>query len=113
MEAVNKNVRSKSKILNYLKSINVEASNYHIEIELDNILISVIKLSSTTTTLTKKETKYSISLLCVDKTNENIYDNIFLKEFNDETEADNYFNELVNKVNNTNENELKNLIISY
>lgn len=77
MEVINKNVRSKSKILNYLKSINVEASNYHIEIELDNILISVIKLSSTTTTLAKKETKYSVSLLCVDKTNDNTYDNIF------------------------------------
>ena len=44
MEVVNKNVRSKSKILNYLKSINVEASNYHIEIELDNIYDSIFKI---------------------------------------------------------------------
>lgn len=42
-----------------------------------------------------------------------IFMTVFLKQFNDETEVDNYFNELVSKVNNTNENELKNLIISY
>lgn len=113
MEVVNENVRSKSKILDYLKSLNVEANNYHIEIELDNILISVIKLSSNTTTLTSKTYKYSVSLLCIDKTNNNVYDNILLKEFNSEKEADTYFNELIDKINNTNEEKLKNLIMTY
>lgn len=113
MEAVNKNVRSKSKILEYLKSIKVDSSNTHIEIELDSMLISVVKISSVTTTLDNQKEDYSVSLVCIDKDNDMIYDNVFLKEFNNQEQAEKYFNELLNKVKNTNETELKNLIISY
>jgi len=113
MEVVNKNVRSKNKILEYLKSISVDANNTHIDIELDSMLISIVKLSSVITTLSEHTTNYSICLVCVDKENNIIYDDIFKKEFKNEEEADAYVNELINKVNNTNEKELKNLIISY
>lgn len=113
MEAVNKNVRPKNKILEYLKSINVDANNTHIDIELDSMLISIVKLSSVITTLSNQTTNYSICLVCVDKENNIIYDDIFKKEFQNEEEADTYKEELVNKVNNTDEKELKNLILSY
>jgi len=113
MEAVNENVRSKSKILDYLKSINIDASNTHIEIELDSMLISVVKISSVTTTPSKQENNYSVSLVCVDKSNNMIYNDVFLKELDNDIQAEEYFNELVEKVKNTNEAELKNLIISY
>ena len=113
MEAVNENVRSKNKILDYLKSINVDASNTHIEIELDSMLISVIKISSVTTTLNKQVNNYSVSLVCVDRSNNMLYNDVFLKEFNNSDKAEEYFNELLEKVKNTNEAELKNLIISY
>ena len=113
MEVVNENVRSKSKILDYLKSINVDASNTHIEIELDSMLISVVKISSVTTTINKQVNNYSVSLVCVDKSNNMIYNDVFLKEFNNSDQAEEYFNELLEKVKNTNEAELKNLIISY
>lgn len=113
MEVVNKNVRSKNKILEYLKSINVDTNNTHVEFELDDILISVIKIESVTTILNNISSSYSVSLVCVDKTNNMIYDDVFLKEFDNEESASIYFNELIDKVNNTNEVELKNLIISY
>ena len=98
MEVVNENVRSKSKILDYLKSINVDASNTHIEIELDSMLISVVKISSVTTTLNKQVNNYSVSLVCVDKSNNMIYNDVFLKEFNNSDKAEEYFNELLETI---------------
>lgn len=113
MEVVNENVRSKNKILEYLKSINVDANNTRFDIELDSMLISVVKLSSVISTLSKQTTNYSICLVCVEKDNNIIYDDILKKEFENEQEADAYLNELINMINNTNEKELKNLIKSY
>ena len=57
--------------------------------------------------------KYSVCLVCVDKSNNMIYNDVFLKEFNNSDKAAEYFNELLETVTNTNEAELKNLIISY
>ena len=63
-----------------------------------------------------KELDYSPNYLAqnlANKSNNMIYNDVFLKEFNNSDQAEEYFNELLEKVKNTNEAELKNLIISY
>lgn len=113
MEVVLKNVRSKNKILEYLKSVDIKSENKHEEVELENLLISVVMIKIITSTLEDKSYNYSVSLVCIKKEDNSLYDNVFLKEYTQEEQAEVYYKELLDMVNNTNETDLYNQITSY
>lgn len=113
MEVVLKNVRSKNKILEYLKSVDIKSENKHEEVELENLLISVVMIKTITSTLEDKSFNYSVSLVCIKKGDNSLYDNVFLKEYTQEEQAGVYYKELLDMVNNTNETDLYNQITSY
>lgn len=99
MEVVNNNVESKGNILEYLKSINVNSSNKHEEIELDNYIASIVMIVTSSSTLNNSDEEYIIYLLFQDKKDNKIYGKFFNKEFTNKNEAENYYANLKNKVN--------------
>ena len=110
MEVVNNNVESKGNILEYLKSINVNSSNKHEEIELDNYIASIVMIVTNSSTLNNSDEEYIIYLLFQDKKDNKIYGKFFSKEFTNKNEAENYYANLKNKVNYFTDNDVHNLI---
>ncbi|MGM9875691.1 MAG: hypothetical protein ACI310_00480 [Bacilli bacterium] len=110
MEVVNNNVESKGNILEYLKSINVNSSNKHEEIELDNYIASIVMIVTSSSTLNNSDEEYIIYLLFQDKKDNKIYGKFFNKEFTNKNEAENYYANLKNKVNYFTDNDIHNLI---
>lgn len=110
MEVVNNNVESKGNILEYLKSINVNSSNKHEEIELDNYIASIVMIVTSSSTLNNSDEEYIIYLLFQDKKDNKIYGKFFNKEFTNKNEAENYYVNLKNKVNYFTDNDIHNLI---
>lgn len=110
MEAVNNNVESKGKILEYLKSINVNSVNKHEEIELDKFIASVVMITTSSSTLNSKEEEYSVYLLLQDKTDNKIYGKFYNKEFNDKLEAEEHYSTIKNKVKSFTDKDINALI---
>lgn len=110
MEAVNNNVESKGKILEYLKSINVNSVNKHEEIELDKFIASIVMITTSSSTLNSKEEEYSVYLLLQDKTYNKIYGKFYNKEFNDKLEAEEHYSTIKNKVNSFTDKDINALI---
>ncbi len=110
MEAVNNNVESKGKILEYLKSINVNSSNIHEEFELDNYIASVVMIITSSTTLNGSDEEYVVYSLFQDKKDNKIYGKYFNQEFNNKDEAKKYYTDLKSKVRTLTNNDILNLI---
>ena len=110
MEVVNNNVESKGKNLEYLKSINVNSSNKHEEIEFEDYIASVVMITTISTTLNSSDDEYEIYLLFQDKKNDRIYGKIFDKIFTSKNEANDYYNELIRKTKSLTNKEILNLI---
>ena len=83
-----------SNIIDYLKSIEVSGSNKHEEYETDDYLLSVIMITLENKTSKNICTKYSVCLVCADKEENIIFDDLKLKDFYDINSANNYYNEL-------------------
>ena len=107
MEVVNKNVKSKSPTIEYLKSIDINSTNKHEEKEFDNYIVSVVLITTDTTTLNSFTKDYEVYLVVVDKTNEILHGNLLLKEFGSYDKAISYYNELKSKIDNCSENDIK------
>ena len=110
MEAVNNNVESKGNILEYLKSIKVNSSNKHEEIELDNYVASIVMIVTSSSTINTSNEEYNIYLLFQDKKDNKIYGQFFNKEFTNKKEAEDYYVDLKNKVNSFTDKDVLNLI---
>lgn len=111
MEVVNKNVKSKNEILEYLKSIEVSSDNKHEEKDIGNYIVSVVLVSMMTSTLNSSKDDYNVYIAVADKLNNKVYGNILIKDFNEYNNADSYYNELRDKVNKFCENDIEKLII--
>ena len=107
MEVVNKNVKSKSPTIEYLKSIEINSTSRHEEKEFDNYIVSVVLITTDTTTLNSFTKDYEVYLVVVDKTNETSQGNLLLKEFASYDNAISYYNELKSKIDNYSENDIK------
>ena len=110
MEEVNNNVESKGKILEYLKSINVNSVNKHEEIEVDKFIASVVMITTSSSTLNSKEEEYSVYLLLQDKTDNKIYGKFYNKELTDKLEAEEHYSTIKNKVNSFTDKDINALI---
>ncbi|MDY3934604.1 MAG: hypothetical protein SOZ11_03605 [Bacilli bacterium] len=97
MEVVKENVESKKNILEYLKSIDVNSSNKHEEIELDNYVVCVVMITTESTTLNSCEKDFCVYLLIQDKKDKKIYGKFFNQNFVSDNSAKNYYNELKEK----------------
>lgn len=104
MESNEKTEIPRNKLLEYLKSIEVNSTSKHEEIENDKYLISVVMFITKSKTSIREEQKCSVSLLCVEKEKNITYDDLFLKEFTDLKEADSYYQSLLKQAKN---NEVK------
>ena len=110
MEVVNNNVESKGNILEYLKSIKVNSSNKHEEIELDNYVASIVMIVTSSSTINTSNEEYNIYLLFQDKKDNKIYGKFFNKKFTSKDEAVNYYDELKNKAKSLTNDDILNLI---
>lgn len=107
MEVVDKNVKSKSPTIEYLKSIEINFANRHEEKEFDNYIVSVVLIATNTTTLNSFENDYEVYLVIIDKTNETLHGHLLLKKFDNYNKAISYYNELKFKIDNSSENDIK------
>lgn len=110
MKLVNNNVESKGRILEYLKSINVNSINKHEEIELDNFIASVVMIVTSSSTINRKEEEYSVYLLLQDKIDNKIYGKFYNKEFTDKVEAEEHYSTIKNKVNYFTDKDINTLL---
>ena len=101
MEVVNKNVSSKEKMLERIKSLSSSKSNKHEEKEFDKISLSSVD---------KQENKFYTNIICLEKNTNVIYDNILYKEFDNEIDSDNYYDKLKRLIFSISEDELYKLI---
>jgi len=104
MKYEKENVESK-KILDYLKTLDVKASNKHEEKEYDNYILSTVMI---TTTLNSDE--YTVYMICQIKETNMIYGELLTKSFTDENLAEKYYNDLKVKMNSFSEEDINNLI---
>lgn len=112
MEVVNNNVKSKGRILEYLKNMKVNSSNVHYEFELDKYILSIVMITTSSITPNRKENEYLVYLLIQDKEDNKIYGNFFVKKFNMKFKADNYYKELKINANLLTEKKIIKLIKS-
>lgn len=106
MKKVNATVSARSNILDYLKKLNVASSNRHEEKYFNNYILSTVMITITF----NSSNEYSVYMLCQEKKNKLIYENLFENNFTDNREATNYYNNLKHKMNLYNEKDIKNLI---
>lgn len=110
MEVVNKNVESKNKTLEYLNSLKIDARNMHTIFEFNNFSIAIVMIE--TTNLSNEKTDYLVNVFCIDKIKEIVYNNLMSKNFINYVNAKNYYNELIDKFSNINENGILELLES-
>lgn len=96
--------KPKHNTIDYLKSIDISTYSKHMELEIDDYIFSIIMVTVTAKTLNNESDSYIVYLLCADKDNNIITNNFLEKEFNEKSEAEEYYMELLNKIKN---NEIK------
>lgn len=110
MEVVNKNVSSKEKMLERIKSLSSSKSNKHEEKEFDHLLASVISIKISLSSADKQENKFYTNIICLEKNTNVIYDNILYKEFDNEIDSSNYYDKLKRLLFSISEEDLYKLI---
>ena len=107
---VDSNVETKVNSIEYLKRIDVKANNIHDEYEFDNYIVSIVMVSINSTTINSNDEEYEIYSLCQDKKSNKIYGKFFKKVFINKNDADNYYNELKNRVENYTDEDINSLV---
>lgn len=109
MEVVNKNVSQKD-MIGVLKSIQSSSTNKHEDKEMDSLILSVIMISTKIGSKLGNETNITVNAICVEKKSGNIFDDILVKEFDNEDNATKYYNELKDKLFFMSEEQIYNLL---
>ena len=97
MVVVNNNVKSKNKILNYLKNIDVSTNYIYDEVELGNYFVIIVMMTINSNTLINNTENFIVYLLFQSKNSNKIFGKFFNREFIDELEANDYYKNLIEK----------------
>lgn len=108
-EEVNKNVKSKKNILDYLKSLKVDSINEHEEFDFLNYVVGIVKVSLIENSNTNE---YIVYLLVLEKLTKNIYNELLLRKYDTNKDAEYYYMQLRSKVSTLNEQDIVDLILT-
>ena len=108
MEVVNKNVKSKNNTLEYLKNNKSSFNSEHEEKEFEHLIASIVMININDS-ITKKK-NFNVCITCIKKDKNTVLDNIKSKDFDNQEEAINYYNNLKNLIDSIDEEKLYELI---
>lgn len=110
MKVVNENVESKRDIIKELKSININSTNKHNEIELDSYIVSIVMIITTVNVKDCEDKEYNVYMLIQDKKTDDLYGKYNSKTFKNDEEANIYYNDLSTKAGLYTDGKVKELI---
>jgi hypothetical protein len=111
MKVVYDNEKPKRNIVDYLKSIKVTSTNKHEEIKYNKYLASVVMITIESTTNNKSNEEYEVFVLFQNIDNQEIVGKEFVASFKDNNSANNYYNEIKNKVESLTDKDIEKLIL--